>query len=464
MSYLLYLPVAIPSLVILFSSLAVLFIDKGREEDYRLAYGLTSATVIVTLAVLIASLSLRLYNYSIFSGSLYLDLPGYLLSIATFAGTIVALTGLTGHMRDWKTRSSMLSLIMLTDLGVLYMSFSYDVLVILMGWAISSAATYAITMLRKDRKSVDAGIKYLILGLVSSSFMILGFAAYVVSTGTLSLNFSSLSYPDLLVLGLALLSISFLFKIGAFPFQGWLPDVYTMADRGSVSFVSSVGKLIGIVPLLKVLTLGDPSGVEKVAVIALFSVVSVLSMVVGNIVAFSRSDVAAILSFSSIAQMGFILVGFSVIQVDPTLAEAGIFTQILAYVIAQAGLFNFLGHLEKVSGTTNLEGLRGLAKGDRGLAASSIILVLSLLGIPPILGFWGKLFLFESAYTLPWLIVIAVLNSAASAGYYIPIIREMFRDGSVKLVRSGERDSVIMASVLSIVVGILAPLILVMFG
>ncbi len=399
-----------------------------------------------------------------FSSSLYLDVPGYLLSIATVVGTLIAITGLGGHMKDWKTRSSMLSLMMLTDLGVIYMSFAYNVLVILTGWAIASAATYAITMLRKDRKSVEAGIKYLILGLVSSSFMILGFAAYVVATGTLSLEFSSVVYPDLLVLGVALLAVSFLFKIGAFPFQGWLPDVYTMADRGSISFVSSVGKLVGIVPLLKILTMGDPTYQEEVAVIALFATISILSMVVGNIVAYSRSDVASILSFSSIAQVGFILIGFAVIQINAALAEVGIFTQILAYVIAQAGLFNFLGHLEKISGTTNLEGLRGIAKGDRSLATASTILLLSLLGIPPILGFWGKLFLFESAYTLPWLVVIGVINSAASAGYYIPVIREMFREGSFKVIRSGERNSVIIAAVLSIIVGVLAPLILVVFG
>ncbi|BBL48052.1 NADH-quinone oxidoreductase subunit NuoN [Metallosphaera sedula] len=463
MNLLLYLPVVIPSILILFSSLAVLFMDKD-DRGYRASVGLTAGTLLVSLAILGISLVLKLYGYSIFTGSLYLDVPGYLLSIVTLVGTLIALAGLGGHMRDWKTRSSMLSLMMLTDLGVIYMSFAYDVLIILTGWAISSAATYAITMLRKDRKSVDAGIKYLILGLVSSSFMILGFAAYVVATGTLSLAYSSLSYPDLLVLGIALLSMSFLFKIGAFPFQGWLPDVYTMADRGSISFVSSVGKLVGIVPLLRILTLGDPSYEEEIAVIALFVTISILSMIVGNIVAYSRSDVASILSFSSIAQVGFILIGFAVIQVNTALAEAGIFTQILAYVIAQAGLFNFLGHLEKLTGTTNLEGLRGLAKGDRALAASSSILLLSLLGIPPILGFWGKLFLFESAYSLPWLVVIAVINSAASAGYYIPVIREMFREGSVKVVKSGERDSVIIAAVLSIVVGILAPLVLVVFG
>ncbi|MEM4080554.1 MAG: proton-conducting transporter membrane subunit, partial [Metallosphaera sp.] len=237
-----------------------------------------------------------------------------------------------------------------------------------------------------------------------------------------------------------------------------------MADRGSISFVSSVGKLVGIVPLLKILTLGDPSSLEETALVVLFATISILSMVVGNIVAFSRSDVASILSFSSIAQMGFILIGFAVIQINITLAEIAIFTQILAYVISQAGLFNFLSHVEKLNGTTNLEGLRGLAKADKALASSAAILLLSLLGIPPILGFWGKLFLFESAYFLPWLVIIGVINSAASAGYYIPVIREMFREGSVKVIKSGERDSVIIAAILSIIVGILAPLVLVVLN
>lgn len=462
MSFIPYVPIVATSIVILFSSISVLFMDN--DKNYKSALYLTSGSLILTLAILTISLYLRLYNYSLFSSSLYLDVPGYLLSFVTLVGTLVALVGLGGHIESWKTRSSMLSLIMLTDLGVIYMAFAYNVLVILTGWAIASAATYAITMLRKDRLSVEAGIKYLILGLVSSSFMILGFAAYVVSTNTLSLAFSSASYPDLLLLGIALLAMSFMFKIGAFPFQGWLPDVYTMADRGSISFVSSVGKLVGIVPLLKILTLGDPSSLEETALVVLFATISILSMVVGNIVAFSRSDVASILSFSSIAQMGFILIGFAVIQINITLAEIAIFTQILAYVISQAGLFNFLSHVEKLNGTTNLEGLRGLAKADKALASSAAILLLSLLGIPPILGFWGKLFLFESAYFLPWLVIIGVINSAASAGYYIPVIREMFREGSVKVIKSGERDSVIIAAILSIIVGILAPLVLVVLN
>ncbi len=456
-----YISIAIISVLILFSSIAVLFLDKGEKKGYSTGYFLTLSTFIVVLILLLYFLTIGPDNYYIFSYSLYISNIGYLLSIVSVLGGLVALLGAKDHMEIWKTRSSMLSLMMLTMLGIIYMAFSNNIIVILTGWGISSAASYAITMLRKDFGSVISGMKYLVMGLISSSFMIFGFALYALGVGTLYFSFQSIQYPDLFTLGVIFVSIAFLFKIGAFPFQGWLPDVYIGADRISVSFVSSVGKMVGIVPLLKILIAGDPVGVEKVSVLAIFATISILSMTIGNIVAFSRKDITSIFSFSSIAQMGFVLIGFTTIFLSQTIAEAGIIIQMMAYVVAQAGLFNLANHVEKISGTSDIRGLRGLASSDRGLAVASTILLLSLLGIPPILGFWGKLFLFESAFYIPWLIVIGVINSAISAGYYIPLIREMYREGNFEYVKSDERDSVIFASAISIAVGLIAPLLLV---
>ncbi|QIJ32841.1 NADH-quinone oxidoreductase subunit NuoN [Acidianus brierleyi] len=459
--YIDYIPIVLISVLLLFSSISVLFIDKGEKKGYSTGYFLTLSSFIVVLIVLLYFLTIGPDNYYIFSYSLYISNIGYLLSIVAVLGGLVALLGAKDHMEIWRTRSSMLSLMMLTMLGIIYMAFSNNIIVILTGWGISSAASYAITMLRKDFGSVISGMKYLVMGLISSSFMIFGFALYALGIGTLYFSFQNIQYPDLFTLGIVFVSVAFLFKIGAFPFQGWLPDVYIDADRISVSFVSSVGKMVGIVPLLKILISGDPTGVEEISVLAIFATISILSMTIGNIVAFSRKDITSIFSFSSIAQMGFVLIGFTTIFLSQTIAEAGIIIQMMAYVIAQAGLFNFANHVEKVSGTTDIRGLRGLASSDRGLAVASTILLLSLLGIPPILGFWGKLFLFESAFYIPWLIVIGVINSAISAGYYVPLIREMYREGNFTYVRSDERDSVIFASAISIAVGLIAPLLLV---
>ncbi|AKA73642.1 NADH-quinone oxidoreductase subunit NuoN [Saccharolobus solfataricus] len=450
-----YLPILIPSIFILFSSISVLFIDNGLDENrFRLSVILSVVLLGVSLAFLIYSWTASVINYTLFSKSLLIDVPGYFFSITVFSIGILAILLSKDHIISWPTRSSMLSLMLLSLLGLFYMSFANNIIIVLTTWAISSAASYAIAMLRKDYKSVDAGIKYLIMGLLSSSIMIIGFASYLISTGSLLFT-TSVIYPNLFFFSISFISIAFLFKIGAFPFQAWLPDVYTDADRISVAFISSVGKLIGIIPLFRVVYLSDPNMVELV----IFIVISVASMLVGNITAFSRRDVAAILSFSSITQMGYILIGFAMFTVSPAIAVVGILVQSLAYGIAQVGLFGIVSHVEKVSGTSDISGLRGISSQDKPLAFAIVVLILSLLGIPPIFGFWGKLFLFESSFTYPWLTIIAVLNSAISAGYYVPIVREVFREGEFEVIKSSERNIAVVSAILSIILGIVIPIV-----
>ncbi|QGA54873.1 NADH-quinone oxidoreductase subunit NuoN [Sulfolobus sp. E5-1-F] len=450
-----YLPILIPSILILFSSISVLFIDNGVSESrFRLSLILSAVLVGISLVFLVYSWVAGIVNYTLFSKSLFIDVPGYFFSITVFSIGILSILLSKDHIISWSTRSSMLSLMLLSLLGLFYMSFANNIIIILTTWAISSAASYAITMLRKDYMSVDAGIKYLIMGLLSSSIMIIGFASYLVSTGSLIFT-TSVIYPNLFFFAISFISIAFLFKMGAFPFQAWLPDVYTDADRISVAFISSVGKLVGIIPLFRVVYLSDPNIVEVV----IFIVISIGSMLVGNITAFSRRDVAAILSFSSITQVGYILIGFAMFTISPAIAIIGILVQSLAYGIAQVGLFGIVSHVEKISGTSDISGLRGISSQDKPLAFAIVVLILSLLGIPPLFGFWGKLFLFESSFTYPWLTIIAVLNSAISAGYYIPIIREVFREGKFEVVKSSERDIAVVSAILSTILGIVIPIV-----
>ncbi|MEM0122222.1 MAG: NADH-quinone oxidoreductase subunit NuoN [Saccharolobus sp.] len=455
MNIIYYLPILIPSILILFSSIAVLFIDNNRDNhSFKASFFISFVSMIISLGVILYCWLFGIINYKLFSNTLYIDLPGYFFATTALLIGALSLLASKDHIINWSTRSSMLSLISLSILGIIYMSFANNIIIILTTWAISSAASYAITMLHKDYMSVDAGIKYLIMGLVSSSLMIIGFASYLVATDSLFFT-TNVIYQDLFYFAITFISISFLFKIGVFPFQAWLPDVYTYSDRISVAFISSVGKLVGIIPLFRVIYLSDPNIVE----IVIFVIISILSMIIGNITAFSRRDIASILSFSSISQMGYILIGFAMFPISPDIAIVGILIQSLAYGIAQVGLFGILSHVEKVSGTSDLSGLRGMASIDKPLAFSLTVLILSLLGIPPIFGFWGKLFLFESSFSFPWYTIIAVLNSAISAGYYIPIIREIFREGEFELTKSSERDSALASAILSIILGIIIPLV-----
>lgn len=457
-SFIEYLPIIIPTLFLLVPSVSILYIDNGTERRFDYAYYTATIGTLISVISLLLMWAFSINYYKLFSDNLYIDTSGYFLAIAAGIATLIAIAGSRDHIISWGTRSSFLSLSLLTFLGLVYMSFAYSIPVIFTSWAVSASATYAIVMLKKDIKSADAGSRYLIMGLVSSSLMLLGFSFYVVATKSLFLGVTP-TYPKLLLVSMVLVSIAFLFKMGAFPFHTWLPDVYTMSDRVMVALVSSVGKIVGIAPLLRFLIFMDPYPSLRTLTFIVFVIISIGSLTIGNVTAFSRNDLAAILSFSSIAQVGFITMGFAMLLISTDASRTGIVIQTLAYVIAQSGLFLFTSYVETSSGTSRLEGLRGISKNDKALAFAGTVLFLSLLGVPPIMGFWGKLFIFESTFTQPWFTVIGVLMSAISAGYYIPPIREIFRDGNFKPTNAIERDATLYASILVLVLGILSPLL-----
>jgi len=453
-----HLILGIPTALLTAVAVTILYMDDGSESSFSRVSWTAIVSVIISIIVVSLGLGLRIHGYA-FSNTVVLDDTGYLLSIAAAIATLITLLGANNTIVEWKTRTSFVSLVLLTLLGTIFISLAANVLVIVSAWAIASAASYAIAMIRKDYSSADAGIKYLVMGLVSSSLMIFGFSLYILSSGFgFSLIVADPIYP-LFLLGSFFLIVAFSFKIGAFPFQAWLPDVYTGSDRVAVSFISSTSKVIGIAALLRVFQFVKLAQPYDLYLFLAFAIISVGSMVVGNVTAFSRRDLSAILAFSSITQVGFLMIGFSMIVFQPQIAEVAIAVQTIAYVIAQAGLFLFINALDRATGDTSLSVLNGLSSSDRSLAISVSLLLLSLLGIPPLLGFWGKLFLFESSFSQPWLLVLGVINSAISAGYYIPIIREMFKSGNLRLPLTSERDSVILASILTVTIGFIAPLI-----
>ncbi|MEM0363685.1 MAG: NADH-quinone oxidoreductase subunit NuoN [Sulfolobaceae archaeon] len=448
------LAIGIPTISLTISSILILY------TNFKIAIITSLVTCIISVISLSISWGLGLTDVLLFDNIIIIDKLGYFLSITSIISSIIVVVGSYDHIRLWRTANSLISLILLTLLGIIFLSFSNNIVLIIISWAISSAATYAISVLRKDLLSGDAGLKYLIMGLISSSFMILGFSLYILASSSLQLlSVAGISYINILPISIVFLGVAFLFKMGAFPFQGWLPDVYILADRVAVSFISSIGKFIGIVPLIRIiynLLNSSTYSVFNTVVLILFSVIAILSLIYGNVIAFSRRELSAMLSYSSIAQVGFILLGVSVLPSN--IAVAGILLHLLAYSIAQAGLFLLTSYVEKVAGTSRFEGLRGFSK-DRLITASSILLLLSLLGVPPLLGFWSKLFIFASTISYPWLTIIGVLMSAISAGYYILPIREIFREGEVEIVRSSERTAVIVAGFLILVLGLIAPLI-----
>jgi len=196
------LSLLVQSLILVVIPLSIIHIDDGSERRFGWLFYSSLAAALVSFLLTMAQLIYGVSTVEIFSGTLELNTSGYILSLAAELSTLVVLIGSQNQVRSWSARSSFISLVLLTLLGVIYLSFASNVLVVVTSWALASAATYAISMIVKDPKSVDGGIKYLIMGIVSSSIMIFGFAFLVSTTGTLSLLDPLPSSPPFLELAL----------------------------------------------------------------------------------------------------------------------------------------------------------------------------------------------------------------------------------------------------------------------
>jgi NADH-quinone oxidoreductase subunit N len=323
------------------------------------------------------------------------------------------------------------SMLMFALLGMQIMIYANDMLTIFIGLETMSICFYVLTgLLRKREKSNESAMKYLLLGSFMTGFLLYGMSLIYGVTGFTNITkilttFTALRTPMFLI-GLALFMIGFFFKIGIFPFQMWIPDVYEGAPTVVSGMMATAGKIAAvgtIAPILITLNLVDYR--------ILFSVLAVLTMLYGNIVALSQTNLKRLLAYSSIASAGYILVGITAMD---DFANKGIAFYLLAYVFMQLGAFIAVSIFEgstadgKDSRNLTFDEYKGLAKRSPFLAISITIFLFSLAGMPPLAGFWGKYYIFYAAVkaNLVWLSVIAILLSVVSVYYYLKVIIYMW--------------------------------------
>jgi len=262
----------------------------------------------------------------------------------------------------------------------------------------------------------------------------------------------------------ALLLAAVGFKIGVFPFHAWLPDVYGVSDPLPVSLVSALSKSAAVIAVYKVARVAAPT--LEAGWLNLLGLAALLTMTYGNVTALLQRGFQGLLAYSSIAHAGYILVGLSALPLQGQarlLALYGLLIQLIAYSFAKTGLF-LLARMLRPAGSSpsKLDELRGLSRVDPGSSAAALILVLSLMGMPPLAGFWGKLYLFLSVVQqAPWLTAAALLNTGIGAAYYARLVKSMyFEVGSpaVQPYRS-TRVALIVCGAVTVAAGLL-PLIL----
>ncbi len=313
-------------------------------------------------------------------------------------------------------------------LGMMMIPSSVNLLTLYVSLELSSYSLYLLAALRQDRRNAEAGIKYLILGAAASGVFLWGASLVIGLTGSASVaeiarQAAALSIEPAFFLGLVFILFSFLFKLSAFPVHFWAPDVYESAATPVTTFIATASKAAAIAVLVRVLW---ASGVSS-GLASLLGVFAFLSMTLGNAVALVQKDVKRLLAYSSIAQAGYILVGL--LAGTPDGFACSLFYA-LAYLLMNAGVFLVLTLVGKAAKKDNpqLSDFDGLAERAPKLALLLLLSLLSLAGIPPLVGFTGKWVLFAASMEQGhWFLVLwAVLNSVVSLFYYLSLVRHAY--------------------------------------
>lgn len=321
-----------------------------------------------------------------------------------------------------------LVLVLFSLVGMMIMVSTTDLLVLILGIEITSLSSYVLAGYHKtDQRANEASLKYLILGIIASAVLLYGMSfLYGVSGHTDLLKMSSViasSRSTLAVFGLLLVLAAFSFKFAAAPFHQWVPDVYEGAPTPVSAFLSVGPKIAAIAALLRLLFIGFPAFIDYWKI--MFIILAVISMFVGNLVAISQKNIKRMLAYSSVAHVGYILIG---VVVASKLAITGIFFYTVAYAIMNIGAWAIVIAVSEGKNLESMDNYKGLAKRSPFLALSMAIFMVALIGLPPTSGLWGKVYIFAAAIkgNLTWLALIGLLNSVISMYYYANVIRHMY--------------------------------------
>jgi len=341
---------------------------------------------------------------------------------------LAAIIVVIGSFSTLKTihESEYYSLILFITLGMCVVASARELILLFVGIELAGISSFVLAgYTKEDRRSSEAAIKYLVVAAVSSAIILFGMSIiYGVSGSTNYTEISgSIGSSPAALLGLVLIISGIGYKITAVPFHLWAPDTYEGAPAQVSALLASGLKKMGIAALIPLLFIALLSMQAQWQVV--FAVLATATMTLGNIVALSQKSVKRMLAYSSVAQAGYILIGFAVAT---KLSVASALFYCLAHTVMAAGTFIIIAALVYVKIGENLEDYAGLWKRAPFMAFAMMIILLSLAGIPPLVGFWGKFWLFMSAIEagMVWLAVIGVLNSALSLYYYFAVVKFMF--------------------------------------
>ncbi len=416
-----------PALIVAITALVVLLAELVTPAHRKRWLGF--ASLIGLLVAAGATIGLWDANASAFGRMVVADDFGLFLTLVILLGAalsiLLAIDFIRAHRVD---QGEYYVLVLFAVVGMILMATATDLIVIFLALELLSLPLYILAAFKRaDARSLEAGLKYFLLGAFSSAFFLYGIAFIFGGTGTTNLmkiadalnkNFSN----DLVLIGMGLLLVGFAFKVALVPFHWWTPDVYDGAPTAVTAFMSVAVKAAAFGAFFRAFLVALPALDWRLAL----AVIAVLTMTLGNVAALLQSNVKRMLAYSSIAHAGYILI--ALVAMGASGASSALF-YLLAYTLTNLGAFGAVialsdGERERLE----IRDFGGAAGKHPLVAAAFAIFMLSLAGFPPLAGFTGKFFIFSAAVETgwAWLAVIGVLNSLVSAYFYLRPIVQMY--------------------------------------
>jgi len=481
MSYLDVLRLAMPETIVVIAALAVLVIDLTslRELDLRLRFGIGGMVASVGCVAAIGWTLVMQPQGNVMNGMLVADaLTGFvkiaILVLTVFTVLLSLNSDFTTHVGEY------LALVLLASVAMMFLVSAEDILMIFVSLEMTSLSLYILTAFNKRNiKSAEAALKYFLFGGMSAAFMLFGLSLVYGLAGSTNLSeiakaiggkyVGAQTLDPLLVVAIVMTVIGFGFKVAAVPFHLWAPDAYQGAPTPSAAFIASGSKVASFFIAAKVMMMGfagaeGSAGWHEYAAgwVPVVAIGAGLSMVLGNLVAIVQSSVRRLLAYSAIAHAGYMLL--AVLSHDKQAVASLVFYSV-TYGLTTIGAFGVVGVVEGRAGDDNLSDFAGLSRRAPVVSFCMMVFMLSLAGIPPLAGFFGKFYVFAAAIKagapnlgLLWLVILAIAMSAVSLYYYLQVLKQIF---VVDVPKDGERLCV--PALDQIVLGLLAMLV-VLFG
>lgn len=429
-----------PMIILLIGALllpAVHIFGKKRTATWAVALAFVVVSLLINLYMISESFessTLGVYSYSMYTGVMLL-----LFQIVLFLAVLVS------NASTETTRlhvGAYYALLFGATVGMMFVAGSQDLLTIFVGVELTSISSYAmVTMKRNDSRAAEAGVKYVVIGGMSTALTIYGISMIYGLTGTTDIaSIAASTAVDgmnwMLAIGLVCMVAGYGFKIAAVPFHMWAPDVYEGAATPVSMFLATGSKKMGLSVFFQIFLVMFVAGTSLSAICGeevqyLFAIIAAFTMTVGNVVAIAQNNIKRMLAYSSIAQAGYILIVMAVMS--EYALSAGLF-HMFTHVFMKGGAFLVVGALICAGIGEKISDYKGLAKRSPFMAAAMLLFLFSLAGIPPLAGFTSKFFLFSAALggdggvtsQWVWLAFIAILNSAISLYYYARVVKAMY--------------------------------------